>query len=318
MKRNDLISVIVPIYKVEDYLRKCLDSILNQSYTNLEIILVDDGSPDSCPQICDEYAKKDTRIKVIHKKNGGLSDARNVGIESSSGKYISLIDSDDYINKYFIETLYKHLIETQSDIAICNYQKVFASDVIDIKNRFPDSDNFIYENDDKFSPLYTRFGIPFVVAWNKLYKAEIFKQHNIRYPLGKIHEDEFVIHELLNVAERVCFFDTPLYNYVIRDGSIMSQKLSEKNISAFDAFVNRILFYQKHNPAFVEKAIKQLLHRLYTNYHKFTKSAKIILKQKFKTIKKQFKAEIKNLSFKEKLKLFIFKYFKFIYSIKYK
>ncbi len=318
MKRNDLISVIIPIYKVEDYLRKCLDSILNQSYTNLEIILVDDGSPDSCPQICDEYAKKDPRIKVIHKKNGGLSDARNVGIESSSGKYISLIDSDDYVNKYFIETLYKHLIETQSDIAICNYQKVFASDVIDIKNRFPDSDNFIYENDDKFSPLYTRFGTPFVVAWNKLYKAEIFKQHNIRYPLGKIHEDEFVIHELLNVAERVCFFETPLYNYVIRDGSIMSQKFSEKNISAFDACINRILFYQKHNPIFVEKAIKQLLHRLYTNYHKFTKQSKKILKQKFKTIKKQFKIEIKNLSFKEKLKLFIFKYFKFIYFIKYK
>ena len=102
-----LISVIIPVYKVEKYLNKCVDSVLNQTYKNLEIILVDDGSPDKCPEICDEYAKKDDRIKIIHKQNGGLSDARNVGIEKSTGEYITFIDSDDYVDSNYIEQLYK-------------------------------------------------------------------------------------------------------------------------------------------------------------------------------------------------------------------
>ena len=118
-----LVSIIVPIYKVEPYLRRCLDSIVNQSYTNLEIILVDDGSPDNCPQICDEYASKDNRIKVIHKKNGGLSDARNAGLDICKGEYISFVDSDDWVDEKYIETLLDLAIKENVDIAIGEHEK---------------------------------------------------------------------------------------------------------------------------------------------------------------------------------------------------
>ena len=120
----DLISVIIPIYRVELYLKECIDSVLNQTYKNMEIILVDDGSDDNCPNICDAYKKKDSRIQVIHKKNGGLSDARNAGIEIAKGEYICFIDSDDVIHPSFLQILYEDLIETGSDMSICHYEKV--------------------------------------------------------------------------------------------------------------------------------------------------------------------------------------------------
>ena len=122
---KDKISVVVPIYKVQDYLERCIKSIINQTYDNLEIILVDDGSPDECPKICDEYALKDERIKVIHKENGGLSDARNFGIAAATGKYISFIDSDDWISKDFFSLLYFAIIENDCQIAECGVQKVY-------------------------------------------------------------------------------------------------------------------------------------------------------------------------------------------------
>ena len=122
---EDLISVVVPIYNVENYIKKCVDSILSQTYKNLEIILVDDGSPDNCPQICDEYAQKDNRIKVIHKENGGLSDARNAGIDISKGKFITFIDSDDYIEKDYVEVLYNSIKENASDMAIGSHKAIY-------------------------------------------------------------------------------------------------------------------------------------------------------------------------------------------------
>lgn len=125
MNRLNKISIIVPIYKVEIYLRKCVDSIVNQTYKNIEILLIDDGSPDNCGIICDEYAKKDERIKVIHKKNGGLSDARNYGIEASSGDYIMFVDSDDYISKDMCEILLKKALENNADIVSCNFKEIY-------------------------------------------------------------------------------------------------------------------------------------------------------------------------------------------------
>ena len=127
---EDLISVVVPIYNVENYIKKCVDSILSQTYKNLEIILVDDGSPDNCPQICDEYAQKDNRIKVIHKENGGLSDARNAGIDISKGKFITFIDSDDYIEKDYVEVLYNSIKENASDMAIGSHKAIYDNGTI--------------------------------------------------------------------------------------------------------------------------------------------------------------------------------------------
>ena len=122
--KEDIVSIIVPVYKVENEIDRCIQSILNQTYTSIEIILVDDGSPDKCPQICDKYAKQDKRIKVIHKENGGLSDARNVGLDMAKGEYIAFIDSDDWVEDSFIEQLLTNLISTNSDISICGYTLV--------------------------------------------------------------------------------------------------------------------------------------------------------------------------------------------------
>ena len=126
-----LLSVIVPIYNVEDYLNRCVDSIINQTYKNLEIILVDDGSPDNCPQMCDDYAKKDSRIRVVHKENGGLSDARNAGMKVATGEYVSFIDSDDYISLDFYETLFQTMVDNDSDIVECSVVKFYENEKFD-------------------------------------------------------------------------------------------------------------------------------------------------------------------------------------------
>ena len=180
---KDLISVIVPVYKVEKYLEKCIESIIKQTHTNLQIILVNDGSPDNCGKICDEYAKKDSRIEVIHKINGGLSDARNVGINRANGRYIGFVDSDDYIKEDMYEKLINLIKEYDADISICNLY-----DVIDGKKYVRNNENGIQE--------YSRLEILKEVlldkniqsyAWNKLYKKELFDE--IKYPIGKKYED---------------------------------------------------------------------------------------------------------------------------------
>ena len=161
-----LISVIVPIYNVEKYLDRCVDSIINQTYKNLEIILVDDGSPDNCPQMCDDYAKKDSRIKVVHKENGGLSDARNVGMEVATGEYVSFIDSDDYISLDFYETLLETIVDNDSDIVECGVVKFYEDNSFDK-----------YSDDLKVTNYDTVDGLEGLInenpfkqhVWNKLY-----------------------------------------------------------------------------------------------------------------------------------------------------
>lgn len=181
MDSQELISVIIPIYNVEKYLKKCIDSIINQTYKNLEIILVDDGSPDNCGKICDEYAKKDQRIRVIHKKNGGLSDARNAGIDIAKGKYIAFVDSDDYVEKEYIEIMYKELKKNNVKIVQCGINKISDNEEI--------IDNYGYLKDELINSQrimeekYTKYPISNVVAWNKLYDIDLFK--NIRYPVRK-------------------------------------------------------------------------------------------------------------------------------------
>ena len=200
--KKDLISVVVPIYKVEQYLEKCVNSILSQTYSNLEIILVDDGSPDNCPQICDNLVKQDKRIKVIHKPNGGLSDARNVGFESSTGKYVTFVDSDDYLNYNFIETLYNNLLNTNADMSIVGYQKVFEDSTVNQAETFQ-SEVLSFDNSNKFEQLCAKHKLNFVIAWGKLYTRQLF--NTIKFPVGKINEDEFVTHHVINTCQKICF-----------------------------------------------------------------------------------------------------------------
>ncbi len=206
------ISVIVPVYKVEKYLRRCVDSILSQSFTDFELLLTDDGSPDNCPAICDNYAAKDSRVRVIHKENGGLSSARNAALNICEGKYICFVDSDDYITPDALETLYAALTETDSDIAVGNMLSVDESgNTADFYT--PARERTVLEGDEILSTMNQP------CAPNRLYKAEIFD--NLRYPVGRLYEDVFIWHKILAQTKRMVLTGRVDYYYLIRSDSIM-------------------------------------------------------------------------------------------------
>ena len=216
--QKDLISVIVPIYNVEKYLDKCVESIVNQAYSNLEIILVNDGSPDSCLEKCEEWKKKDKRIIVLNKENGGLSSARNAGIDICKGDYIVFVDSDDYIHTKMIEKLYNNLKKYDSDVSICNYFIDNEKSIYPYIGKFED---FAINGNEKYDYLYNRYQVMTIIAWNKMYKREIFE--TLRYPDGKIHEDEYIIFDVLEKAKKISYVSEPLYYYLQRQGSITSK-----------------------------------------------------------------------------------------------
>ena len=313
---NDLISVIVPIYNVEKYLNKCLDSIINQTYKNLEIILIDDGSPDKCPQICDEYAKKDKRVKVIHKLNGGLSSARNTGIDIANGKYISFVDSDDYIDKRMLEKLHKNIIETKSELAICNLFYVYDKKKSAIEF---EKENFIVSGTDKFKNLYNRYNIVTILASNKLYSKTIFK--DIRYKNGIVNEDEEIIFKILDKTNKVSYINDKLYYYVQRNDSIM-HKFNLKRLDIMKIHEERIenLILKKNNEllrleylSYIQVIIKTILPGLesikeikkYKEVEKRLKSLIVEVKTKFTlNIKTKIKLNIIYLSPKWYFKIF--------------
>lgn len=239
-----LISIIIPVYKVEKYLEKCIQSVINQTYENLQIILVDDGSPDNCGKICDEYAKKDHRIEVIHKSNGGLSDARNKGLEIAKGEYIGFVDSDDYIEADMYEVLYNLLKQYNADVSICNFYTV-SQEKIAIKN----ADNGIKE--------YNRIEILKEIlldnniqsyAWNKLYKKELFDE--IKYPVGKKYEDIGTTFYLLEKCNKVVVTGKPEYYYINRQDSIVNN-VTETTITDYIE-----LIMQRYD--YIEENIKEL------------------------------------------------------------
>lgn len=237
---KDLISIIIPVYKVEKYLEKCIESVLKQTYTNLQIILVDDGSPDNCGKICDEYAKKDSRIEVIHKVNGGLSDARNVGIIKAKGKYIGFVDSDDYIKEDMYEILLNLIIEYNADVSICNLY-----DVIDGKEYIRNKENGIQE--------YSRLDILKEVlldkniqsyAWNKLYKKELFDE--IKYPIGKKYEDIGTTFYLFEKCNKIVVTSEPEYYYLKRADSLVNNVTESTILDYTEIIIQRYLYAKQH------------------------------------------------------------------------
>lgn len=234
---NDLVSIIVPIYKVEPYLRRCLDSIVNQTYTNLEIILVDDGSPDGCPQICDEYAAKDKRIIVIHKENGGLSDARNAGLDICNGEYISFVDSDDWVEKDYIYTLYSLLSNNNIDIAVGNFQQFSEDNQLFPPEMLPEG---IFSNKKILDEILTR-KTPYKLAWGKLFKKKLFD--TIRFPVGQIHEDELVGYQPYCFSNYTSCTKKVLYHYLRRSDSIMG---SETFYDITKIMEYQAIFFQKN------------------------------------------------------------------------
>lgn len=225
---KSLVSVIVPCYNVEQYLPKCIDSILNQTYKNLEVWLVDDGSPDRCGEICDEYAKKDTRIKVIHKKNGGLADARNVALDVMTGEYVVCVDSDDYISPTHIEGLY-HLIEKYgADVSInnsCNFlEGTIPHPVKKVKK------DIVFEAGLKAVEAMFYQEMFDTCAWGKMYKADLFD--GIRYPKGLLFEDLPTTYRLLLKANKVAFSDEQSYFYLLRSNSIEGAAFSPHKLDS--------------------------------------------------------------------------------------
>lgn len=227
---EDLISVIVPIYNVEKYICKCVNSILNQTYKNIEIFLVDDGSPDRCGKICDEYSQKDSRIRVIHKKNGGLSDARNVALDVMKGDYVTFIDSDDYIARDYISYLHKLIVNTHADISICEFK--YVTEEGKIINHFHDNDKHIVMDREKAlfellnSNLFTNS------AWGKLYSRKCFE--SIRYPYGRLYEDVPTTYKTFLKSNKIIFGARPLYYYLYREQAISKQKFNEKRWDAVE------------------------------------------------------------------------------------
>lgn len=238
----ELISVIVPVYKVEEYLDKCVTSIVSQSYSNLEIILVNDGSPDGCGAMCDAWAAKDDRIRVIHKENGGLSDARNAGMDVARGTYISFVDSDDWINPDFIQTLYDAIRQTGAQIAGCDVFTVGPDEE-------PKPDDAAGElrtcsAEEAIGDILNGKGFR-AVAWNKLYLGSLLTGE--RYPVGKHHEDEFFTYRIYGKAEKLVYVDRPLYYYVQRQGSIM-RSFTIKRLDALDAYLERLEYLKTNYP----------------------------------------------------------------------
>ena len=253
------ISIIVPIYNVEPYLPRCLDSILAQTFTDFELILVDDGSPDQCGEICDNAKEQDKRIRVIHKKNGGLSDARNVGIDVAKGDYLLFIDSDDFVAPNMVEKLYKALNENDADYAMCGTVKVLDGKELAVVSK-TQLQNRTLTNLEALA-LIKEPNTMFVAAWNKLYKKELFS--SIRFPVGKLYEDEATIYKITYLCKRVTIISDELYFYVLREGSITRSFYTIRNLDKFDVLYERVLFYEANGLAYLASFDAELMIRNY-------------------------------------------------------
>ncbi len=246
-----LISIVVPVYQVEKYLKKCIESIIGQTYKNIEIILVDDGSTDGSGELCDKYMEKDNRIIVFHKDNGGLSSARNVGIDHARGEYIAFVDSDDWIDSRYVEILYNNIKDKQCEVAQCAHWDVCSEELSYSAQK---TEAIVFSPKELAYAYHSIELWQSILAWNKLYKTSLFK--DIRYPEGKIHEDEYISYKVLWEANKIAVTYTKLYYYRHRENSIKTTKYSYKRLDVHGAYIERAKFYEdrgEHNLAMLTK-----------------------------------------------------------------
>lgn len=304
----DKVSIVVPIYKVEQYLNQCIDSLIKQTYENIEIILVDDGSPDGCPKICDEYKKIDQRIKVIHKKNGGLSDARNVGLESATGIFICFVDSDDYVEKTFIEELINAIKKNKTKISQCGIKYVNNNGKVLFNKGY--NEDSVFSGIKMIEDQYYGHDIENVVAWNRLYDIKLFK--NIRFPKGKIHEDEYTTYKLFYDQKNVAVIKSNLYNYRQSDNSIMRSSFNIKRMDILDGLEEKMLFFKqrKEDKLYYLTVSKFLacVRFIYINVFKYYPDKKELLKELKNSYNKYYKIskKYKSISISTKIKNYLF------------
>ena len=286
-----MITIVVPVYKVEDYLNRCVDSILNQTYTNFQLLLVDDGSPDNCGKLCDEYAKKDSRIFVIHKKNGGLSTARNTGLnwfyEQNNSDYILFSDSDDWLHPQQLEILMRGITQNDVKISVCNYMRV--------TEEIP-HENYVSTEFELTSPedFLVNHSWQYNYAWGKLYHKSVFQ--DIRYPVGKNFEDTFTTYKVLHKCEKIAYTDLPLHYYLRNESGISRSPWNTSELVIFDAMKEQMKFYKENclTKAY-EKEFELFVHHHAYQIVRIKENKKDLKKNKakLKEIKKDLRKHLK-------------------------
>ena len=291
----ELVSVIVPVYNMEQYLEKCIDSIINQTYKNLEIILIDDGSEDSSGQICDRYAARDKRIKVIHQENHGLAASRNIGISVSSGEFIMFVDSDDYIDAETVQLLYEQSKKYCADISICGFKytdkngKIWDSEPVTINEG-------IVSKRDFWEHFYSDTRIFYVTLWAKLFRRSVW--NGVTLPPGKLHEDEFAVYHLIENANTIAVSKKPMYYYVQSDSSIIRAKFTVKNLDAAEAMLLRCGFFtEKKEFDLAEKSLAMAMYNI-TRGLELLKEPSESDKERICVLKKDFRMRYRKLLFK--------------------
>ena len=250
-----LVSVVIPIYRIEAYMDKCISSVIQQTYQNLEIILVDDGSPDKCPQKCDEYAKKDARIKVIHKENGGLSDARNAGIDVFKGAYITFIDGDDYVTPTYVEYLFSLFDYSDNcNVTACNHFIVRKGNATP---NFDAKEVLVLNQREAFDSVLYHEKID-VTACGKLYKREVFK--DLRYPKGRIYEDTYLFGSIIEKSSEIVCGPIAQYYYIQRDSSIVHTSFNETKLEFIDSVNVLVQKAETFDPSLHEACVRRKMH----------------------------------------------------------
>lgn len=299
MLENKLVSIIVPIYKVEPYLKKCIESIICQTYKNIEIILVDDGSPDNSGEICDRYSQIDNRIIVIHKQNDGVSNARNSGMEISHGKYIYFIDGDDYVEKDAIEKLVYLAELEKADLVIADINIVDESgDIL--------ASTGTINNANKYQVLSPQRAVKDFVEsdwgpWNKLYSRHV--HIDVKFPSHKIHEDEAIMLQLFHNCHKVVYTNQRLYNYLKRAGSTTGSSYSVKKIDWFDAWICNIAFAEKYFPDSKKQSVSKMVVTAIYNLDNLLKRSQSEEMQSIQIIVKAFQTYFADILQNQHLKL---------------
>lgn len=298
-----LISIIVPVYRVEPFIDRCIKSLTAQTYKNIEIILVDDGSPDKCGDICDKYAQEDSRIIVVHKKNGGLSSARNTGLDIFKGEYVMFVDSDDWVEPNFCETALQLALNNNVDCVAFGYYEYQHN-----KNRisFHTCRPRIIDAEEAIIHLIRIDEILFNLAWNKIYHKRLFD--NLRYPVGRLYEDQGTTYLAIIRAERIYISEIVLYNYDRRDDSITGSKNYPRFINdKFDSWSERLEFFKNYNNTLYEEELKHIAVYSVQSLKLIDWGKEIKLKKKLQDFLKVNKKNIKRLDYNNK-SVFIYYY----------
>lgn len=262
-----MISVVVPIYNVQQYLSKCVESIFAQNFYDIEIILIDDGSTDECPQMCDDFASRDCRVRVIHKENGGLSDARNAGMKIAQGEWIYFLDSDDWMHPEALQTLFDFAKKNDCDVVQGGLYYAYENHLLYRQPSKKELKQSVLVNDDAMRSLITNDRVK-NFAWGKLYKTDLIR--DIEFPVGKYFEDSFWQHLVIHRVKKYGIVDTPLYYYRQRENGI-SGYFSEHNLDLLNGYEERISFIKQNYPE-LEKEMMVAFRNVLTSTCKIGKN----------------------------------------------